>query len=106
VLYFLGNRTPYLLDRKLDRPQIWSGHCGEENISCSYGELKPHCLVTQMTAHHNTDRAIFTPTPLGRSKKIRRNQNWRRYIIFWSVMLIFYFAKTYIELYQGSKELE
>jgi hypothetical protein len=30
VLYFLRNKTPYLLDRKLNRPQKWSGHCGEE----------------------------------------------------------------------------
>jgi hypothetical protein len=73
-------------------------------ISCPYGELKPNCLASQLTAHRNTDWAILTPTPLGRSKNIRRHWNWRRYKISWPALMIFYLAKIYTELHRESEK--
>jgi hypothetical protein len=60
LLYLWGKRLQYSVDRRLGRPQSWSGHGKQKNLY-PYQESNQF-LVVQPVASHYTHWAILTPS--------------------------------------------
>jgi hypothetical protein len=58
LLYSQGKSSQYPLDRRLGRPQSWSGHSGEEKNFQPLPGLKPP-IIQPIAQHYTTKLSWF-----------------------------------------------